>query len=186
MDPYQLLEATQKAIGDSSLNERHKELIARSGQAKTMGTVGAPCSERNALVPCYPCMRAGCFSMPTPLAVFLVCAAHSPAGPCLCSAWECMPSSAPLPPQSLAALKEQLAKLEAENKALERDADRFRKRQELQRKLGDVHKKARARPRLGARLHHLRVAQKCRAIATACLVAVVRSTAGGGPHSRLL
>jgi hypothetical protein len=40
MDPYQLLEATQKAIGDASLHERHKELIAKSGEVKTATTVG--------------------------------------------------------------------------------------------------------------------------------------------------
>jgi hypothetical protein len=44
-------------------------------------------------------------------------------------------------PQSLAALQAQLAKLEAENRALERDAERFRKRQKLQRQLDDIRKK---------------------------------------------
>jgi predicted RNase H-like nuclease (RuvC/YqgF family) len=55
-------------------------------------------------------------------------------------------------PQSLAALKQQLDKLEAENKALERDAERFRKRQKLQRELEDIRRKARGPAReAGAR-----------------------------------
>ncbi|KAI8462241.1 MAG: P-loop containing nucleoside triphosphate hydrolase protein [Monoraphidium minutum] len=77
MDPLQLLEATQKAIGDSTLSDKHKQVIAKSKEAKTL-TV------------------------------------------------------------SLAALKARLTKLEDENRALERDAERFKRRQQLKRDLADI------------------------------------------------
>lgn len=44
MDPYQLLEATQKAIGDAALNEQHKQLIDKSKEAKTLKTVRGDCA----------------------------------------------------------------------------------------------------------------------------------------------
>jgi len=50
--------------------------------------------------------------------------------------------------QSLAALLRQLAKLEGENKALERDAERFRKREQLQLQMEDIRKKVRSNPSL--------------------------------------
>lgn len=57
----------------------------------------------------------------------------------------------PCAAQSLEAQRRQLERLEAENKALERDAERFRRRQQLQRSIDDVSKKVGpAAPRAGA------------------------------------
>lgn len=47
------------------------------------------------------------------------------------------------PPQTLDALRRRLSKAEADNKALERDAERFKRRQTLLTRLEDVTKKAR-------------------------------------------
>jgi predicted RNase H-like nuclease (RuvC/YqgF family) len=55
--------------------------------------------------------------------------------------------------QSLTALERQLSKLETENKALERDAERFRRRQKLQQELDDIRKKVGPRVTLGGKQH---------------------------------
>lgn len=39
MDPYELLQATQKAIGDAHLHDQHQRLIAKREEAKTRGVV---------------------------------------------------------------------------------------------------------------------------------------------------
>ena len=41
MDAYELLQATQKAIGDAHLYDQHKQLIDKREVAKTKGTVRA-------------------------------------------------------------------------------------------------------------------------------------------------
>lgn len=46
-------------------------------------------------------------------------------------------------PQGLATRQSKLGKLEADNKALERDAERFKRRQTIQRKLNDIGVKVR-------------------------------------------
>lgn len=39
MDSFELLQATQKAIGDAHLYDQHKQLIAKRAEAKTLETV---------------------------------------------------------------------------------------------------------------------------------------------------
>lgn len=146
MDPYELLAATQKAIGDSTLYDQHQQLISRREELRAQSTVRAR----------FGCALVGAGGGPK------ATSAHGR------REWRCAPRAAAcraclrlsharwggsssisrcatLHTQSLTNHQRQLERLEAENRALERDAERFRRRQTLQRQIKDIRTKAGAR-----------------------------------------
>lgn len=159
MDQYELLSATQKAIGDSTLYQQHQQLVTRREELRALTTVLGGCwvgcravgrhGQAACIVTCWSdtdtCVP---FWRPVHLAIGVFASSATPNRQHGKRRNSRPATHDPLPTraQSLAAQQKQLDKLEAENRALERDAERFRRRQTLQKQIGDIRTKARGMP----------------------------------------
>lgn len=152
MNSVELLTATQKAMGDGHLFKQHARLISKRDEAKTRAMVRRrrllhlpPGLQHTCLRPQWrncvrqsgtpPRMHPSCMRSTQPQPRRRPPHARLCASPLLCDP--------PSLPQGLATRQSKLGKLEADNKALERDAERFKRRQTIQRKLNDIGVKVR-------------------------------------------